>query len=72
MECKLVCFLLLMKILFMVESMMYWGRGQGIFCAPVVSWVFYGKQANFFCAAEILEKLWQSVDELYLFELIVD
>lgn len=25
------------------------GRGHDIFCASVISWVFYGKQASFLC-----------------------
>lgn len=40
-------FLLLMKILFKVESMMCWAEGKIFFSAPVISWIFYGKQARF-------------------------
>lgn len=44
------------------------GRRDDI-CAAVVNWIFYGKQA--FCTDDVLEKICQSVDKLYLCELTV-
>ena len=60
-----------MKILFMVESMMCWEEGKILFVHLWLAGYFMGNK-QVFCAAKVLEKLWQSVDELYLFELMVD